>query len=145
MIVGAVMALALAAALIVAQGQLNGVLQTKIGLIGTIFWSHIIVALIAAPLVVYFYQNIAESVRLRLFDDGQYPVLIGGVMGIAIVPAIAFAIPVMGVKNAFFCLVVMQMAFSIGLEWLVNGAAVGLRDIAGFGLVGVAGWLLILR
>jgi uncharacterized membrane protein YdcZ (DUF606 family) len=144
-IAAAYAAVVLAAALIVLQGQLNGALQLRIGLLGTIFWAHFVVTVLVLPVVLYYHSEIVACISGRLPKDNGYRLLIGGTFGIVIVPALAFAIPAVGLKNAFFCLVVMQVLFSLAFEHIGQGTGIGLREVAGVILLAISGWLIIFR
>ena len=121
------------------QGVFNSVLQRHIGLIGLICWVHFTGFVLSIPLVMIYKPNLLQSVAQALKGGVPVPVVLSGLLGLVIVPGIAYAIVRTNAAATFSTLVVGQLFVSLVFQrWGMMGMArqeIGLMQVAACGLV----------
>lgn len=121
------------------QGVFNSVLQRHIGLIGLICWVHFTGFALSIPLVMIYKPNLLQSVAQALKGGVPVPVVLSGLLGLVIVPGIAYAIVRTNAAATFSTLVVGQLFVSLVFQrWGMMGMArqeIGLVQVAACGLV----------
>ncbi len=121
------------------QGVFNSVLQRHIGLIGLICWVHFTGFALSIPLVMIYKPNLLQSVAEALKGGVPVPVVLSGLLGLVIVPGIAYAIVRTNAAATFSTLVVGQLFVSLVFQrWGMMGMArqeIGLMQVAACGLV----------
>lgn len=121
------------------QGVFNSVLQRHIGLIGLICWVHFTGFVLSIPLVMIYKPNLLQSVADALKGGVPVPVVLSGLLGLVIVPGIAYAIVRTNAAATFSTLVVGQLFVSLVFQrWGMMGMArqeIGLVQVAACGLV----------
>jgi bacterial/archaeal transporter family-2 protein len=98
------------------QSLFNADLQKSIGLAGLVFWVHLSGLLVCIPLLMVFEPNFFQNL-LNLREKGvPLYILTGGVMGVIIIPGIAFAITRTNPAIALALSVVAQLAMSLVIQ-----------------------------
>lgn len=139
-----ILAVMAAAAAIVAQGRLNGELQQGIGLINTVFWVHFSVALLLAPVILGRHQLV--PILSGFISRGGNPwTLAGGLLGIVIVGGLSYAIPIIGIKKAFFLLIAAQLVAAIAMNSGFDFRRWGVIDLLAVCLILAAAYLSVFR